>query len=136
MNMPARMVAPLVLAMSAWLPLKAIGQTESPEHFMKGVLMMANERGHGRGVEVLDGSRRIYSPSFLDAIYGEGCFTAHRLCVTDHLMRLPGKPQVLEAFSHLREHPTCGRIRILESRTRTRRSSRLAPDHDLSRLAH
>jgi hypothetical protein len=58
--------------------------TETPEHFIKGVLRIATaSRG---GIEILDGSESVYSPGFLDAMFGKGCFTAHRPCLMDHLM--------------------------------------------------
>jgi hypothetical protein len=57
---------------------------EVPEHFMRGVLKLAI--AGGRGIDVLDGSDRVYSPDFMDAIYGEGCYTAHRVCIVDHMM--------------------------------------------------
>lgn len=56
---------------------------ESPEHFMRRVLETANGT---RGVEILDMSGSVYSPGFLDAMFGEGCFTAHRPCLLDHMM--------------------------------------------------
>jgi hypothetical protein len=56
---------------------------ESPEHFMRRVLEMANGTG---GDEILDMSGSVYSPGFLDAMFGEGCFTADRPCLLDHLM--------------------------------------------------
>jgi hypothetical protein len=57
---------------------------ESPEHFMRRVLQIAN--GSERGIEILDMSERVYSAGFLDAMFGEGCFTTHRLCIIDHGM--------------------------------------------------
>ena len=56
---------------------------ESPEHFMRRVLEIANGT---QGVEILDMSGSVYSPGFLDAMFGEGCFTAHRACFMDHLV--------------------------------------------------
>jgi hypothetical protein len=57
---------------------------ETPEHFMRWVLQMAT--AGSRGIEILDGSESVYSPGFLDAMFGEGCFTAHRPCIMDHIM--------------------------------------------------
>jgi hypothetical protein len=54
---------------------------EPPEHFMRKVLEIANT---ARGDEILDMSGTVYSPDFLDAMFGEGCFTAHRVCLIDH----------------------------------------------------
>jgi hypothetical protein len=31
-------------------------------------------------------SENVYSPGFLDAVLGNGCFTEHRSCIVDHLM--------------------------------------------------
>lgn len=56
---------------------------EPPEHFMRRVLEIANTT---RGNEILDMSESVYSPDFLDAMFGEGCFTAHRGCLIDHLV--------------------------------------------------
>ena len=56
---------------------------ETPEHFMKRVLEIANGT---RGVEILDMSGSVYSPALLDKMFGEGCFTADRPCLMDHLM--------------------------------------------------
>jgi hypothetical protein len=56
---------------------------ETPEHFMTGVLQIATSGS--RGDEILDVSESVYSPGFLDAMFGEGCFTAHRSCMMDHL---------------------------------------------------
>jgi len=57
---------------------------ETPEHFMKGVLQIATVSS--RGAEILDSSESIYSPVFLDAMFGKGCFTEHRPCMMDHLV--------------------------------------------------
>lgn len=59
-------------------------RAETPEHFMSRVLEMAN--AGDQGLQVLDMGESVYSPGFLDAMFGEGCFTAHRPCVVDHLM--------------------------------------------------
>ena len=56
---------------------------ETPEHFMRGVLKIANST---QAVQILDMSEEVYSPGLLDAMFGEGCFTAHRPCIVDHLM--------------------------------------------------
>jgi rubredoxin len=58
---------------------------ETPKHFMRGVLQLATSGS--RGLEILDGSETVYTPGFLDAMFGEGCFTEHRPCIVDHLMR-------------------------------------------------
>lgn len=55
---------------------------ETPAHFMRRVLEIANT---ARGNEILDMSESVYSLDFLDAMFGEGCFTAHRVCLIDHL---------------------------------------------------
>jgi hypothetical protein len=51
---------------------------------MRGVLRIAT--ADSRRIEILDGSERVYSPGFLDAMFGEGCFTARQPCIMDHLM--------------------------------------------------
>jgi hypothetical protein len=56
---------------------------ESPEHFIRRVLEIANST---QSDEILDMSESVYSPGFLDAMFGKGCFTAHRPCLLDHLM--------------------------------------------------
>jgi hypothetical protein len=61
----------------------SVTSAEPPEHFMRRVLEIANGT---RAAEILDMSRSVYSPGFLDAMFGEGCFTAHRPCLLDHLM--------------------------------------------------
>ena len=57
---------------------------ETPEHFMKGILQIA--AASSRGIEILDSSESVYSSGFLDAMFGKGCFTAHRPCIVDHLI--------------------------------------------------
>ncbi len=56
---------------------------ETPEHFMKSVLRIANGT---RAAEILDMNGKIYSPTLLDAMLGEGCLTANQTCVMDHLL--------------------------------------------------
>lgn len=56
---------------------------ETPEHFMRRVFQIAAGSG---GIEILDSSEKVYSPGFLDAMFGKECFTGHRPCFMDHLM--------------------------------------------------
>ncbi|MGC2638396.1 MAG: hypothetical protein WA294_14525 [Acidobacteriaceae bacterium] len=56
---------------------------EIPEHFMRRVLKIANGT---QAIDIRDMSESVYSAAFLDAMFGEGCFTAHRICEVDHLM--------------------------------------------------
>jgi hypothetical protein len=83
-----RMVILLASIMSygggaAQIPTSATS-TENAEHFMRRVLEMAN--AGPRGEDILDGSESVYSPGFLDAMFGKGCFTAQQSCIVDHLM--------------------------------------------------
>jgi len=55
---------------------------ETPEHFMRGLLQMANTE---KGFDMLDMSESVYTLDFLDAMFGKGCFTAHQNCVPSHL---------------------------------------------------
>jgi hypothetical protein len=50
---------------------------------MRRVLELAKT---ARGIEILDSSESVYSPDLLDPMFGEGCFTAHRACLFDHLV--------------------------------------------------
>jgi hypothetical protein len=79
---------------------------ESPEHFMRRVLEIANG---ARGDEILDMSESVYSPGFLDAMFGEGCFTAHRVCLIDHMVwaRICGCRYFPEDVKH-KGDPLCG----------------------------
>jgi hypothetical protein len=79
---------------------------ETPEHFMRRVLEIANT---ARGDEILDMSESVYSPEFLDAMFGEGCFTAHRECLDDHLVwaRICGCRYFPEDVKKKRD-PLCG----------------------------
>lgn len=79
---------------------------ESPEHFMRRVLEIANG---AQADEILDMSGSVYSPGFLDAMFGKGCFTAHRLCLLDHMMwaRICGCRYFPEDVKHQHD-PLCG----------------------------
>ena len=57
---------------------------ETPEHFMRGILQMANT---DKGFDMLDMSESVYTLDFLDAMFGKGCFTARnpKNCVPSHL---------------------------------------------------
>jgi hypothetical protein len=78
---------------------------ETPEYFMRWVLQIAT----AGGTEILDGSESVYSPGFLDAMFGEGCFTAHRPCLIDHIIwaRVCGCSYLPEDVEKKRD-PLCG----------------------------
>lgn len=85
MNLPtiAILLASILSYGSAAAQKSTSTSAEPPEHFMRRVLEIANT---ARGDEILDMSESVYSPDFLDAMFGEGCFTAHRGCLIDHLV--------------------------------------------------
>ena len=81
--------------------------TETPEHFMRRVLELAN--AGERGQMILDMDESVYSPEFLDAMFGKGCFTAHRSCPVDHIVwaRICGCHYFLEDVKK-KGDPYCG----------------------------
>jgi hypothetical protein len=59
-------------------------ETETPAHFMSRILKIPT--WGDPGLQTLDMSEDVYSADLLDALYGKGCFTAHKTCIVDHLL--------------------------------------------------